>query len=74
MAEKIGPYHAERVLSDIPRQLRKRRREHQRRDDRLGLRGFQAAALKAVRDEVIGITTTPGGLSLDAARTLTRRS
>jgi hypothetical protein len=48
-------------------------REHQRRDTRLGLLGLQAAALQAVRDEVIGITTSPGGLRLDAARHLTRR-
>ncbi len=73
MAEKIGPHDAERVLGHIPRQMGERRREHQRRDARLGLLGVQAAALQAVRDEVIGITTTPGGLRLDAARHLTRR-
>jgi hypothetical protein len=73
MAEEIGPHDAERVLGHIPRQLGERRREHQRRDARLGLLGLQAAALQAVRDEVIRIPTTPGGLRLDAACHLTRR-
>ena len=72
MAEKIGPHHAERVLGEIPRQLREGRREHQRQDDGLGLLGLQAAALNAMRDEVIGITSTPGGLGLCAPRSLTR--
>lgn len=61
VAEKIGPHHAERVLGHIPRQLGERRREHQRRDARLACLGLQAAALQAMGDEVVGITTTPGG-------------
>lgn len=73
MAEKIGPHDAERVLRDIPRELGQRRRQRQRRDTRLGLLGVEAAALQAVRDEVVGITTTPGGLRPRAASDLTGR-
>ena len=39
----------------------------------LGLVGLQAAALNAMRDEVVGITPTPGGLRPRAASDLTAR-
>jgi hypothetical protein len=71
MTEKIGPYDAERVLGQIPRQLREGRRQDQGRNDGLGIRGRQAAALEAMGREVIGITPTPGGLRLDTPRHLT---
>jgi hypothetical protein len=73
MTEKVGPHDAELVLRDIPRQLGEWRREPQRRDARLGPFGVQAAALQAVRDEVIGITTTPRGLRPCAPSDLTGR-
>ena len=73
MAEKIGPHDAERVLGEIPWQLGEGGRQDQGRDDGVGLRGRQAAALKAMGGEVIGITPTPGGLGLGAPRDLTGR-
>ena len=73
MAEEIGAGDAEFLLREIPRQLRERGREHQRRDAALSLVGFQPAALDAMRDEVIRITPTPRGLRPRAASDLTRR-
>lgn len=73
MAEEIGPGDAEFLLREIPRQLRERGREHQWQDRGLSLVGLQPAALDAMRDEVVGITTTPGSLRPCAPRDLTRR-
>jgi len=73
VAEEISADHAEGLLSEIPRQLRERGREHQRQDRGLGLVGRQPPALDAMRDEVVGITTTPGRLCPCAPRDLTRR-
>ena len=73
LAEKIGPYDAERVLREIPWQTGEGRREHQRRADGPGGLRLYRAALEAMRDEVIGITSTPGGLRLCAPCNLTRR-
>jgi hypothetical protein len=49
---------AEFLLGEILRQLRERGREHQRQDCGLSLVGLQPAALDAMRDEVVGITST----------------
>ena len=73
MPEEIGTGHTEFLLGEIPRQLRERGREHQRQDRGLRLVGVQPAALDAMRDEVVGITTTPGRLRPGAPRDLTRR-
>jgi hypothetical protein len=73
MAEEIGAGDPEFLLGEIPRQLRERGREHQRQDGGLGLVGAQPPALDAMRDEVVGITPTPGRLRPYAPRDLTRR-
>jgi hypothetical protein len=73
MAEEIGARDPEFFLGEIPRQLRKGWREHQRQQPGLGLVGLQPAALDAMRNEVVGITPTPRGLCLSAPRDLTRR-
>jgi hypothetical protein len=73
MTEKIGAGHPEFLLGEIPRQLRERGREDQRQDRGLGLVGVQSAALDTMRDEVVGITPTPGRLRPGAPRDLTRR-
>lgn len=73
VTEEISPRDAERILGEIPRQVRERRWEHQRRDHGLRILGPQTAVLKAMRGEVIGITPTPGGLGLGASSDLTRR-
>ena len=70
MAEEIGAGDAECFLGEIPRQLRQGWREHQRQDGALGL---EPAALHAMGNEVVGITTTPRGLRARAPRGLTRR-
>ena len=71
VTEKIGPHKTERVLRDIPRQLRQGRREDQRQDG--GVLRRHATALHPMRNEVIRIPTTPGGLGLGPPRDLTRR-
>jgi hypothetical protein len=71
MTEEIGAGDPEFFLGEIPRQLRERRREYQRQDR--GLVSLQPAALDAMRDEVVGITPTPGRLRPCAPRDLTRR-
>ena len=73
MAEEIGADDAEFLLGEIPRQLGKRWRKHQWQDRALSLVGSQSAALDAMRDEVVGITPTPGSLRPCAPRNLTRR-
>lgn len=73
MAEEIGTRDAEFLLGEIPRQLRERGREYQRQDRGPGLVGFELAALDAMRDEVVGITPTPGRLRPCTPRDLTRR-
>ena len=73
MAEEIGAGDSEFLLGEIPRQLRERGREHQRQHRGLGLVGTQPPALDAMRDEVVGITPTPGRLRPYAPRSLTRR-
>jgi hypothetical protein len=57
MAEKVGAYDPELVLRQIPRELRERRREDQRRDR--DCFGVHPPLLHAACDEVVGITTTP---------------
>jgi hypothetical protein len=73
MPEEIGACDAEFLLCEIPRQLRERRREHQRRDAALRVVGLQPAALDAMRDEVVGVTPPPRGLRPRAASDLTGR-
>ena len=73
MARKIGPHDTEFVLREIPGEVRKRRRQNQWRDRRRRRVGEHTPMLQAMGDEVVGITTTPGGLCLRAARDLTRR-
>ena len=73
MAEEIGAGDPEFLLGEIPRQLRERGRELQRQDRGLGLVGAQPSALDAMRNEVVGITPTPGRLRPYAPRDLTRR-
>ena len=73
MAEEIGAGDPEFFLGEIPRQLREGWREHQRQQSGPGLVGLQPAALDAMRDEVVGITPTPGRLRPCAPRDLTRR-
>jgi len=73
MPKEISARDAEFLLGEIPRQLRERGWEHQWRDAALGLVGRQPAALDAMRDEVVGITPTPGGLRPRAASDLTDR-
>jgi hypothetical protein len=73
MTEEIGAGDPEFFLGEIPRQLRERGREHQRQDCALGLVGLQPAALDAMRDEVVGITPTPGSLRPYAPSDLTGR-
>jgi len=73
MAEEIGAGEAEGFLGDVPRQLRQRGREHQGQDRALGLLSLEPPALHAMRDEVVGITTTPRGLRARAPCGLTRR-
>lgn len=73
MPEEIGPGDAEFLLGEIPRQLRERRREHQRREAALGLGRPGPAVLNTVGDEVVGITTTPRGLRPRPASDLTGR-
>jgi hypothetical protein len=73
MAEEIGAGDPEFLLGEIPRQLGEWWREHQGQDRGLGLVGAQPPALDAMRDEVVGITPTPGRLRPYAPRRLTRR-
>ena len=73
MPEEIGSSDAEFLLREIPRQLRERWREHQRRDAALSVVGVQPAALDAMRDEVVRIASTPRGLCRRPPRDLTRR-
>jgi len=73
MAEEIGAGDAEFLLGEIPRQLGERWREHQWQDRALSLVGLQSAALDAMRDEVVGITSTPRSLCPCAPRDLTCR-
>jgi hypothetical protein len=73
MAQKIGAHDTEFVLRQIPRELRERRRQDQRGDRGWRRFGSQTPTLQAMRDEVVGITTTPRGLRPRAARQLTRR-
>jgi hypothetical protein len=73
MAEEIGPHYAEFLLREIPRELRERRREDQGGNAALSLVGLQSAALDAMGDEVVGITSTPRGLRPPAAGILTGR-
>jgi hypothetical protein len=73
MAEEIGAGNPEFLLREIPRQLKERGRVHQRQDRGLRLVGVQPAALDAMADEVVQITTPPGGLRPCAPRELTRR-
>ena len=73
MAEEIGAGDAEGFLSDVPRQLRERGREHQGQHRALGLLSLELTTLHAMGDEVVGVTTTPRGLRARAPRGLTRR-
>ena len=72
MAEEIGAGEAEGSLGDVPRQLRQRGREHQRQDRALSLLSLEPAALHAMGDEVVGVTTTPRDLRARAPCGLTR--
>ncbi len=73
MAQKIGAHDTEFVLRQIPGKLGERRRQDQRRDLWWRLVGEHTPLLQAMRGEIVGITTTPRGLRLRAARDLTRR-
>jgi hypothetical protein len=73
MAEEIGAGEAERFQGDVPRQLRQRGREHQGQHRALGPPSLEPPGLHAMRDEVVGITTTPRGLRARALCGLTRR-
>lgn len=73
MPQKIGAHDTEFVLREIPGEVGKRRRQDQWRDRRRRRVGEHTPMLQAMGDEVVGITTTPGGLRLRAARDLTRR-
>jgi hypothetical protein len=72
MTEEIGTGDAEFLLGEIPRQLGEGGREHQWQHRALRFVSFQSAALDTMRDEVVGITTTPGRLCLCAPCRLTR--
>jgi hypothetical protein len=73
MPEEIGARHTEFLLREIPRQLRKGRREHQRRNAALDLASLQPAVLDAMGNEVIGITPAPRSLRPRATSDLTGR-
>src|SRR5262245_25212857 len=73
MPKEIGAGDAEFLPREIPRQLGEWRREHQRRDAALGVVGLQPAPLDAMRDEVVGITSTPRVLRPHATSDLTGR-
>src|SRR6266849_3767505 len=73
MAEEIGAGDAEGFLGDVPRQLRQRGRKLQGQDRAFGLLSLDTATLHAMRDEVVGITTTPRGLRACAPGGLTSR-
>jgi hypothetical protein len=73
MTQKIGAHDTKFILREIPGEVGQWRRQDQRRDRRRHRVGKHTPMLQAMGDEVVGITTTPGGLRLRAARDLTRR-